>query len=328
MAQGGILLNNGAGGNTLATDRIAGLDYQEIKIMYGVAGAAPVDVTLNNGLPIQGSVVVSALQGNVLINPTSVIAGITGTVTVAGAVSSKMFDGAGNPLTSNLVGSETALVVQLVDNNGVPIVSFGGTGGTSLVDAVLFRRTITQMNPMGGRAEAAPPSLVDGNATVASFDLAGNLRVAVGDGGAQAGTAGTASVDVLSVQGTAGMVPVMTSPSPSPTPGSTRTKIFAAATNNATLLKNSAGVLLSYALFNTTATVLFVHFYDKNSTPAPGTDVQAFPLMVPPNAGLNCDFSTGIPFSNGIGMSITQFVADADNTAVAAGSIVGVLVTK
>lgn len=47
-----VVLNPGSGGNTIATDTVAGVDAQIVKIGFSVAGAAPVQTSASNPLPV------------------------------------------------------------------------------------------------------------------------------------------------------------------------------------------------------------------------------------------------------------------------------------
>lgn len=49
---GNVVLNSGAGGATLGTDQVGGVDYQIVKISFSTAGSAPVQVDAANGLPV------------------------------------------------------------------------------------------------------------------------------------------------------------------------------------------------------------------------------------------------------------------------------------
>lgn len=52
---GNVVLNSGAGGATLGTDQVAGVDYQIVKISFSTAGSPPVQVDAANGLPVVGT---------------------------------------------------------------------------------------------------------------------------------------------------------------------------------------------------------------------------------------------------------------------------------
>ncbi len=88
-------------------------------------------------------------------------------------------------------------------------------------------------------------------------------------------------------------------------------------------LKAAAGTLEELALFNTSASAIYVKFYDKATAPVVGTDTPVFTLQVPANGSLPIPAGIGKPFVNGIGYGITGAAADTDATAVAAGNLTG-----
>jgi len=96
--------------------------------------------------------------------------------------------------------------------------------------------------------------------------------------------------------------------------------LSAAATTNATLVKNSAGILLRIAGHNAKASALFLKLYDKASAPTVGTDVPRKTLRLAPSADFNFELKDS--FANGIGFAITGAAADADTTALLAGDVV------
>jgi len=71
-------LNTGTGGDVIATDDIAGVKYQRIKIVQGADGVNDGDVSSTNPLPIDGSVTVS---GTVAVTDNSGSLTVDGTVT-------------------------------------------------------------------------------------------------------------------------------------------------------------------------------------------------------------------------------------------------------
>jgi hypothetical protein len=108
----------------------------------------------------------------------------------------------------------------------------------------------------------------------------------------------------------------------------TLVRVKAAATTNATSVKTTAGNLYGGILSNTTASNLFVKFYNKASAPTVGTDTPYFTTMVPANGviELNLVADIGVRFATGIAYAITGAVADSDTTAVTADAIHGCLV--
>jgi hypothetical protein len=95
----------------------------------------------------------------------------------------------------------------------------------------------------------------------------------------------------------------------------------AGASNNATVLKNAPGTLSSVHIFNASAAIRYVKFYDKPTLPAPATDAPVKVYGVP--AGGNVTMSSlGAGFLTGIGYATVTGIADNDNTPVAAADLV------
>lgn len=105
--------------------------------------------------------------------------------------------------------------------------------------------------------------------------------------------------------------------------GTTVSKVLAAATTNATLVKSTAARLYSYHLTNTTAAAKFVRLYNLTTAPTVGTSVPALVIPIPPNASVIVDHTVPVTFSTGMSYSITGAFADLDATVVAAGDVVG-----
>ena len=102
--------------------------------------------------------------------------------------------------------------------------------------------------------------------------------------------------------------------------------IISSNTNNAALVKSTAGQVLGWYITNTNASVRYVKLYNKATSPTVGTDTPVLTIPIPGNtAGAGCTvfIPTGIDeFPNGIGIGIVTGVAHSDNTAVAANEIV------
>jgi hypothetical protein len=97
-----------------------------------------------------------------------------------------------------------------------------------------------------------------------------------------------------------------------------------AASNNSTNVKASAGTVYNITVTNTNAAVRYLKLYDKATAPTVGTDTPVMTLGIPPNVGgYSVPFPVGLKFSNGIGFGMVVNAADADNTSVAAGDLVG-----
>lgn len=132
-------LNAGSGGDTIASDDIAGVKHQRVKIEYGTDGSAT-DVSDTNPLPVDDA---------------------GGSLTVDGTVTANL------SATDNAVLDAIQAAVEIIDN--------AISGSEMQVDVV------TSALPSGAATAAKQPAL---------------------------GTAGTASSDVISVQGIASMTPL------------------------------------------------------------------------------------------------------------------------
>ncbi len=100
-------------------------------------------------------------------------------------------------------------------------------------------------------------------------------------------------------------------------------RIAAAATTNSTLVKTGAAQFFGLQVFNASAAVRYLKFYNKATAPTVGTDVPAFVVGIAPGGRADITLPTGIDFSLGLGYATTTLVADSDTTAVAANDIVG-----
>lgn len=94
-----------------------------------------------------------------------------------------------------------------------------------------------------------------------------------------------------------------------------------AATNNATVAKATPGTLKSISAVNTTASVIYLKFYNKATAPTVGTDVPLLTIALPALATTNLDLN--VAFSAGIGYALVTGAADNDNTSVGAGAVIG-----
>ncbi len=107
-------------------------------------------------------------------------------------------------------------------------------------------------------------------------------------------------------------------------------KKITTASTNATNFKTNAGAVWGYQIISTSATPMFVKFYDVGgAAPTCNTDVPTW--TVPVAAGnvttQYIDFRPNVAmgFVNGIGICVTGAVADNDNTNGATGMVVNVM---
>lgn len=107
---------------------------------------------------------------------------------------------------------------------------------------------------------------------------------------------------------------------PQTTGGYSNSSINAAASNNATSMKASAGQVYGVHIYNNAAYPIYVKFYNKASAPAPGADSALLVRRIGVQAGVSRDipWPAGLPFSTGIALVIVKGIGDTDNTSVAA----------
>jgi hypothetical protein len=115
---------------------------------------------------------------------------------------------------------------------------------------------------------------------------------------------------------------------PAASGGYSEARVMSAASTNATSTKTSAGQLYGWYFYNNTASVKFVKFYNKASSPTVGTDTPARTLGIPQNSGSNIEYAGGIPMGTGIAYAITGGIADSDTTAVALNDVTGFFLYK
>lgn len=92
------------------------------------------------------------------------------------------------------------------------------------------------------------------------------------------------------------------------------------ASNNAINMIVGAKQLMSYDIYNKSATPFYVKLYDMATTPDPATDTVKYVIGVPAGGRASLSSDIGLcKFSTGISRAIVSGIADNDNTAVGAG---------
>lgn len=96
----------------------------------------------------------------------------------------------------------------------------------------------------------------------------------------------------------------------------------AAASNNATSVKNAAGQVFGYSLYNAAAYAVFLKFYNKATSPSPGSDTPVWVVGVPASSQVNLSLHVPLTFGTGIAYAVVKGIANNDNTSVAASDCV------
>lgn len=101
--------------------------------------------------------------------------------------------------------------------------------------------------------------------------------------------------------------------------------LIGAASNNATLVKGSAGSIGSIICGNNAATIAYLKLFNKATAPVPGTDTPVHTIMIPANtagSGFAYPIPAGLSFNLGIGLAVTLGIALNDNTPLVGGGTV------
>lgn len=88
-----------------------------------------------------------------------------------------------------------------------------------------------------------------------------------------------------------------------------------ASSNNASVIKASAGRIVAFCISNTTATFKFVKLHNQTTTPTVGVGVVQT-IAVPPNNNVVFNLDGGIGFTTGIGLTLTSGGADNDTSVI------------
>ena len=238
------------------------------------------------------------------------------------------------------VASGTNINTNIAQINGVtPLMGNGASGtgaqrvtiandstgilaGVTGAAAVAHDAVGTGVKPLlvGGYASAAAPSDVsaDGDAVRAwrlrngaaavVLTAAGNLMTA----GAGAVAAGTPRVTLASDD------PAVTALA---NPTSVARLLSAAASTNATNVKNGAGRVFTIIGVNNAGAARFLKLYNKASSPTVGTDTPVATFQLPALQSFAIDIPRGLTFATGISYALTTAAADADTGALTAGDV-------
>lgn len=136
------------------------------------------------------------------------------------------------------------------------------------------------------------------------------------------GSFATEPIPAAQISGTQPVSGTVTITHPTPT----ALNFNAAAGNNLTVVKASAGTLYGIKMHNRSAGLLYVKLYNKATAPVLASDVPVMVIPIAAGALLDLDFSiVGHRFATGIGLATTGGVADTDATAVVASDLRGLI---
>jgi hypothetical protein len=243
---------------------------------------------------------------------------------------------AGTPSTNvvTVQGAASGYPTPIVEGNSAAPISAatmptGGVGLTGWLSAIWYRLAgvvLAAGNAVIGRVGI--DQTTDGVTNLVAAKQSGNWTVtnvsgtvSLPTGAATSakqpaiGTAGSASADVITVQGVAGGVAI-----PTTVMGGTPAHYLSAASTNQINVKASAGTLLNVTAINTTATVYYLKLHDTASTPTAGTTAVVQCYAIPASTSGN-GFTISVPmtFSSGIAFTLVGGIADNDTSNAATG---------
>jgi hypothetical protein len=131
-------------------------------------------------------------------------------------------------------------------------------------------------------------------------------------------TADVTGSNALKVDPSAVTSPV--SLAPQTTGGLTTFHLVAAGSTNATNIKNAAGQVYGWYIFNNASAIRKVAFHNTAGSPTAGASIF-FTLVIPASSGANVSFPMGIAFSTGIAITTVTGMADNDTAAVTANDL-------
>lgn len=288
-----------------------------------VSNANPLPVTLSGGiggLAVAGTIAAGAAVGAQF--PVTV-GGIDG----GGLARQLLTDATGVLQVNATLAGGSITVAQGAGNTANP----WAVGGANAAGATVTGNSVA----MGARFDTTPPVIASGQKTDVQTDQRGQLKVSLVNA--------TNIVAISSNAGTAittGSITLMTTAFPYAWNGASWDPLSAPrtafrlpsslASNNAANIKTTAGRVFSISGISTIATVRWVKLFDTTGAPNPAAQnpLYIFPAQLAANGSFSFNLPAGgLYFPTGIGIALVANPADLDNTAIAAGDIVGLLVT-
>ena len=154
MADDKVIDNGSLSDFTIATDEIAGKDYQYVKLVSGTLDSTEkIEGTAANGLEVD-------------------------VTRIAAGTKIQLTDGTSDATVRNLAAND-ALNVAIVDGAGGHVTSFGGSGGTSSSDDADFTQLTTPGTPGMGVYESTPTSVTDNDMGIIGIDVNRRVKVSV-----------------------------------------------------------------------------------------------------------------------------------------------------
>lgn len=321
-------------------------------LMDAAGNTRGANVTAANALVVDNSAVTQPISASTLPLPTGAATSANQTNTQgsasggAAASTATLVGGIYNTSAPTLTNGQQASLQFDVNGN---LKTTGASGGSSYGQG--STTSGQNVNPSGCAVTTSAPTYTTGQTNMLSCDTTGSVRVNVtsATGVSQASTTAgqtispigcrtltsaptdttaqtnmpwcTTKGSLVVAQPTAGDLNVTASPAAATTGGLSTFYLTAANSTNATNIKASAGQVYHVEVYNNSATLAWLSFYNTSGTPTCGTSIVA-QTMIPANstsgAGAVADIALGRAFSSGIGICVTTGIGGTG--AVAASS--------
>lgn len=219
----------------------------------------------------------------------------TGNGTAAGSLRVSIASDSTGQVT--LAAGASTIVTQSTASNLKALVNIQGNGGATLDVAQGGGTAATNAVQIAGVFNTSFPTLTNGQGGAIQLDSSGRVFV-------NCATGCSASSTIQLIPGTSG--------------GLTVAHTLAAASNNATSLKASAGQVYSYCVNNNTTYPLYLKFYNKATAPAPASDTPVIVFETQAGVPLCRGTEQGYVFGTGIAWALVKGISDTDNTSVLA----------
>lgn len=336
-------------GQVIATDDIAGVQYQIVKMAYGALDSVNLVTSQPSTETTLASVLSKMSSGLSAPSASMPVALPNANMVSGGSLSSPVIN---TELLTNTVSGwldvsgYKSVTIQIQTGAGISagVLTFEQTNDTTASSAgnvfLVQDATVLTSNPQttytltasATKTYAAPVlsryirvrvstavtgGTVQATACLSQTPYANNYVVAIQSTGASLQAqlaAGTNLSNDVGIQLRANA-----------TGAATIGRVMSAASTNATSVKASAGRVVGFYLYNTTASAKFFKFYNKASSPTVGTDTPVFTIGIPANGVADDACVAGMAFSTGIAYAITGAVGDADTTATAVNDVVGAI---
>ena len=185
------------------------------------------------------------------------------------------------------------------------------TDGSNTIGSAAHPVQVSLANT-GTNSNAVTVSFANGQTTAVTQATGTNLHAVIDSGSTTAVTQATGTnLHTVVDSGT-----ITANLGPATSGGLSMTHFVAAATDNHTNVKSTAGQLYSVHGFNTLATPLYFKLYDSSSTPT-GCGATNLKKVIAIQAGTEFLYTQpqGVAFASGIGYCLTSGITDADDTA-------------